>query len=480
VIREVVHSVYEDTAEAAEGRLRGAPPACGMVEIRADRLRAQDVAGLVARAGRPVLVTVRRRSAGEQGAILDAALAAGAAFVDVEWEGPLRSRADGPDASRVVLSHHGSPCDEAALCSLLDAMAGSRAARLKIVPRAARLGELGAVHAVLRRAAAAGRPLAAFALGPAGLASRVLALAWGSWATFGAAARGRESAEGQPTTEDLLDVYRVPSITASTRRFGIAGSPVGRSLSPALHAAGYRAAGLDAVYLPLETEDAAELAAVAGRGALLGVEGFGVTIPLKEAVAARCASLDGLAACGAVNTVKASPSWHGFNTDAPAALALVSARMAVAGARVAVAGAGGTARAIAAALVSAGARVTLFHRGGPRGESAARATGAAEGPWASLPAAAWDLLVQATPLGANGEEVLPAEALRGRMVLDAAYGSRPTPLVLAARARGLAVADGLDLLAGQAALQFEILTGHRLDGGVFTAAAAPYRTPAGS
>jgi hypothetical protein len=59
------------------------------------------------------------------------------------------------------------------------------------------------------------------------------------------------------------------------------------------------------------------------------------------------------------------------------------------------------------------------------------------------------VLVQATPLGPAGEEVLPEAALRGRAVLDVAYGTGPTPLVAAARGRGLAVVDGRTLLAAR-------------------------------
>jgi shikimate dehydrogenase len=327
----------------------------------------------------------------------------------------------------------------------------------------------------LTHADRAARPLAAFALGPSGLPSRILALSWGSWGTYGAAARGRETADGQPTTGDLLDVYRVRTISKSTRRFGLAGSPVGRSPSPALHAAAYRAAAIDAVYLPLATRDVDDLAAIAGPLGAFGLEGFGVTIPLKERIAARCGSLDRYAACGSVNTVDAGPPrWRGYNTDAPAALSLLREHVVLSGAAIAVAGAGGTARAIAAALVAAGAHVTLFHRGAG-GEATARAAGASSAPWERLSGASWDVLVQATPLGAAGEEVVPEASLRGRMVLDAAYGRQETPLVRAARRRGLAVADGFDLLTAQAMRQFEILTGRTVEAGVWAAAAAPYR-----
>ena len=83
--------------------------------------------------------------------------------------------------------------------------------------------------------------------------------------------------------------------------------------------------------------------------------------------------------------------------------------------------------------------------------------------------------MQATPVGRHGEEVLLRRHLDGRMVLDAAYGAEPTPLVRAARARGLAGADGLDLLAEQAVLQFTRLTGRPAPRDAMAAALEPWR-----
>lgn len=481
MIREVVHSILEADAEGTARRLADAPVACGLVELRADRLRAADVAGLVGRAGRPVVVTVRSAEDGgsfdgsteEKRSILAAARRAGAAFADVEWNGPLRGEAFGPDAARTILSHHGAPCDDATLDRLHCEMASTHAARLKIVPEARRASDIGAVKRLLERTHDEHPPLAAFASGAAGSASRIFALAWGSWGTYGAAERGRETAAGQPPTLDLLEVYRVRSIGEGTRRFALFGSPVLRSPSPALYAAGFAALALDAVYVPVETADPDDAAAVAE---LLGLEGCGVTIPLKEALAARCARLDPFASCGSVNTIRLDGSWAGFNTDAPAALELTAPLGSLEGRAVAIAGAGGTARAIAAALARAGATVTLYGRNEARRRAASAASGAAASPWEALASARWDLLVHATPLGRNGEAVLPADALTGRMVLDAAYAEQPTPLIRDAHARGLLAADGHDLLVAQAARQFEILTKRILPEESRGAAAAPWRS----
>jgi 3-dehydroquinate dehydratase/shikimate dehydrogenase len=463
----VVPSILEATPEAAAEALAGAPREAALVELRADRLGAADVGALVARIGRATIVTVREAadggsftgSAADKRAILEAALAAGAAYVDVEHGGSCAAMAEGPASARVILSHHGAACEGATLTALFDAMASSRAARLKIVPRADRAGEIGAIRELLLRAARAARPLTAFASGPAGTPTRVFAPSWGSWGTYAAVEPGRETAEGQLSARALIDRFRVDAIGPATRRFALFGTPVAESPSPAVHAAGYRALGLDAVYVPVETGDPSEIAPVAEA---LGLHGFAATIPLKEEVARRCARLDRFAACGSANTVVIERgSWLGHNTDAPAALLRIRLHLELRGAAVAIAGAGGTARAIGAALVAEGAVVTLYGRDLARTETAAAAIGASARGLAALPEARWDLLVQATPRGARGETVLDPAGLRGKVVLDAAYRPEGTPLAQAARRRGLAVVDGYELLLAQAILQFERLTGER-------------------
>ena len=480
----IVHSVLEETAEAVERRLACIPQGAAYVEIRADRLRAGEVAGLVRRSPLPVIVAARTGPDGgafdgsteERRAILHAALGAGAALADVEWNGPLRDLALGADAPRVLLSHHGARCETSALYPLLAAMAETKAGRLKIVPKATRAVQIAAVRELLARAKGRTPALASFATGSCALASRVLALRWGSWATYGAADRSRATGEGQPESRELIEVYRVREIGEETRRFALFGAPLSRSPSPSLHAAGYRSLGLDAIYVPVETESLDEVEALVAPDGALAAEAFGLTIPLKEPAAARCATLDEYAACGAANTVRTEAGrWLGFNTDAPAALALVRRHLELANVEAAVVGAGGTGRAIAAGLAAAGARVTIFNRSASRGREAARAAKADFRPLASLAEASWDLLVQATPLGRDGEDLLPPRRLAGRMVLDAAYGPEPTPLVRAARKRGLAVADGYDLLLGQALLQFERMTGEPSSSRAMAAALDPWR-----
>ncbi|HEX6851558.1 MAG TPA: type I 3-dehydroquinate dehydratase [Candidatus Polarisedimenticolaceae bacterium] len=475
-MKAIVTSILEASAEAVERRFAEVPAGSSLVEIRADRLRPAEVAGLVARSPRPAIVAARRPSEGgtfdgseeERRAVLEAALDAGAAFVDVEHEGALEPLAWGPAAGRVILSHHGGPCDAAALLARLDAMASSPAARLKLVPVASSPDEAWAIRSVLEQAERLGRPLAAFAMGRPGAATRLLAPSWGSWGTYGAVAAGRETAPGQWTAAQLDGRWDVLRIGPSTRLFGLAGADLSRSPSPAMHLAGYRALGLDARYLPLEADRFESVVACCGGSGALGIEAIGVTIPFKEDAARIALPGDAYArAARAVNTlVFRDDVASGFNSDAPAVAACVRARLDPAGLEVAVAGSGGAARGAAVALREAGGNVTLYARDPDRLARAAEECGVARRPIAQLPFARWDVLIQATPVGGKGERLLPARALRGRLVLDMVYGPVPTPLLADARAAGLEVVDGFEMLVAQAELQFRLMTGHPAPAGV--------------
>ncbi|TKX76749.1 shikimate dehydrogenase, partial [Halorubrum sp. SD626R] len=133
--------------------------------------------------------------------------------------------------------------------------------------------------------------------------------------------------------------------------YGLIGNPVGHSLSPPLHEAGYEALGIDARYVTFEPDADAAAAAVAG-AADLGVAGLNVTIPFKRDVA-DAVDADPLAErIGAVNTVDFSPVHEGdtdrprgYNTDAAGVTrAFAHHDVSLAGTSAVVVGAGGAGR----------------------------------------------------------------------------------------------------------------------------------------
>ncbi len=250
-----------------------------------------------------------------------------------------------------------------------------------------------------------------------------------------------------------------PMLTGKARLAGVAGWPVSHSRSPLLHGTWIARHGLDAAYLPLAI--APENFALAVRGlAAAGFRGMNVTIPHKEAAFAVCDEvLPRAHRAGAVNTLLFREGRIiGDCTDGFGFLASLPGHDPRRGPAV-ILGAGGAARAIAAALLDAGCpRLTLVNRTPERAEALARALG---GPITVSTTPRLDdaaLLVNTTSLGMAGQppleldlSPLPAHAV----VADIVYVPLETPLLAAARARGLVGVDGLGMLLHQARPGFE-------------------------
>jgi len=250
---------------------------------------------------------------------------------------------------------------------------------------------------------------------------------------------------------------------------GVIGWPVAHSRSPAIHAAAARATGAPLVYgtfpvRPGETDAALEAVRA------LGIKGLSVTMPHKEAVISGLDAMsDAATALDAVNCViNTDGQLHGENTDGAGFLHGLreAAGIDVAGRSIGVLGAGGAARAVIHACAHNGASsVTVVNRSAERAESATLlAPGIGRvGDHSSLGAV--DIVVNATSVGmaeteAAGELVCSVERLADHaVVVDIVYNPSETPLLVAARTRGLQTVGGLPMLVGQAALQFQLWTG---------------------
>jgi 3-dehydroquinate dehydratase/shikimate dehydrogenase len=159
----------------------------------------------------------------------------------------------------------------------------------------------------------------------------VLAKKAGALLTFAALDAGSATAPGQPTVEQLKTLYRWDALTAATRVYGVIGYPVGHSMSPAIHNAGFDAIGYDGVYLPLPIPPEYEhLKATLIQwldSEAMSFRGASVTLPHKEHlvrfVREQGGQVDALAArIGAANTLLVEPggALRCTNTDAPAAV----------------------------------------------------------------------------------------------------------------------------------------------------------------
>lgn len=251
-------------------------------------------------------------------------------------------------------------------------------------------------------------------------------------------------------------------MNGSPRCFAVLGDPVAHSLSPRMHNAAFRAAGIDAVYVALQTTR--ESLPTVMRTLVANGGGGNVTLPFKDAAAAAGTVRDRrVERLGVANVFGGTgEAMHVANTDVDGVLALFAAVGAPSGAW-AIVGTGGSARAVVGAAIESGAGVAVRSRS-PERAAAFAAWGASIGAQAADPADA-TVVVNTTPIGLAPTDG-PAFAFTAfpamRAVLDLTYRAAGVPAtVAAARTLGLAAIDGREMLVVQGAASWRTWFGER-------------------
>jgi len=271
-------------------------------------------------------------------------------------------------------------------------------------------------------------------------------------------------------------------ITGTTQLLGVIGHPVEHSLTPVMHNAAIAFLGIDYAYLPLPVSPENLATAIAGFAAI-GLQGFNVTLPHKQAIMPLLSEVSEVAqAIGAVNTVyRTAKGWGGTNTDAIGFLApllsLQEGRLQEGSLQnnstAVILGNGGAARAVVA-----GCQQLKFTQiqvvGRNREKLQAFRQGWKDAPlrthltihtWENLPALLpqANLLVNTTPIGmyphsnaspltAAEMATLPSQAI----AYDLIYRPRPTQFLQQAQAQGCTTLDGLEMLVQQGAAALAI------------------------
>src|SRR3954471_13176938 len=284
-----------------------------LVELRLDLVRDPDVSGALEGRRSPLIVTCRAKwegggftgSESERLTILGEALRQGADYVDVEFKAGFDDLIRSTRGKQIVLSMHdfeGVPAD---LAAQVRAMRATGADIVKVAVMARSLFD-NLSFLDLRdescRSVFVG-------MGACGLPTRLLPAHFGSEWTYA----GDAHAPGQLDASRMLKEFRFRDITAQTALYGIVGYPLAHSLSPSMHNAAFRAAGVDAVYVPMPAANADDFLEFAKA---LHVRGASVTIPYKVDLFGRVDAADQVSTqVGAVNTLKRRQTkWLGRNT----------------------------------------------------------------------------------------------------------------------------------------------------------------------
>ncbi|MGE3267382.1 MAG: type I 3-dehydroquinate dehydratase [Chloroflexota bacterium] len=306
--RLIAVALNEPTTAHARAALQEAARLADIVELRLDLMHELDLPQLLSGRPCPVVVTCRAaREGGHWGGteaarldILRQAIDLGAEYVDVEADAIHQIRERGE--SQLIASSHdfsGMPAD---LLSLWRRLAQTEADVVKVVGMAQDARD---VAAVLQMLAAADRPTIAIAMGPAGVASRVLALrSEQCLLTFCALESGGGTAPGQLGVRDLIEVYGARHLTAHTAVLGLLGPEVDAGEVARWNQA-LRERGQDRVAVPLLAAE--QVSPLEILDALRQTDVLAVTIaePLQELVGQALDDLErGACRMGRVNFIE--------------------------------------------------------------------------------------------------------------------------------------------------------------------------------
>jgi shikimate dehydrogenase len=258
-------------------------------------------------------------------------------------------------------------------------------------------------------------------------------------------------------------------ITGTTRLFAIIGDPIEHVRTPMAFNAYFAELGIDAVCLPVHIGRDDLPRGWAGLKSVLNLDGFIVTAPHKAEAAQLCERVEGDAVhTGVANTIRrdADGSFTGTLLDGSGFVAgLLKHGHTVAGRRFYLAGAGGAGTALAYALANAGAKgLTIHNRTRSKAERLVRGVAKAypqcDVRLGTADASGYDIVINATSLGLkpdDGHSFELASADPSALVAEVVMMPEMTPLLIAAKARGLAIHFGTNMLNGQLALMFEFL-----------------------
>lgn len=265
------------------------------------------------------------------------------------------------------------------------------------------------------------------------------------------------------------------TIAGTTKLLGVIGYPIEHTLSPLMHNAAIAHLGVDYVYLPLPIQPTDLEIALRGMAAV-GVKGFNVTIPHKQAILSLLAEVSETAqAVGAVNTVwRTERGWAGTNTDVAGFLAPLQAHSQdwSQGCTV-ILGNGGAARAVVAGCGQHGCR-EVYVVGRNLDKLKAFQHSWQESPWPlQLHIHPWEtlpdllphvgLLVNTTPVGMHPQvqaspvsEAAMVRLPRSAIAYDLIYTPNPTRFLQLAQEQGAITINGLEMLVQQGAAALRI------------------------
>ncbi len=306
--------------------------------------------------------------------------------------------------------------------------------------------------------------LITMAMGEYGQVSRITGKIVGSLFTYGSVDTNTSAAPGQLSLAELTDIYRVQTLNSQTQIYALLGNPISQSPGHIVHNQMFALLQKNAVYVKLRVAQE-DLKTAVSLLRQLPFAGFSVTIPHKEQIVQELDVLSEEAQIiHVVNTIKRQNNqYQGYNTDGSGAADVLATKFSLAKRRILILGAGGSAKAIAYALLEHDAAITMCNRNRARAETFTAQYGGVTIDFPSLFAMSsldFDVMVNTLPGEAFAElcqnwQIPPAKGPES-IAMDIVLKPLDTLFLQKAKHAGWSCISGDALFAAQGLRQLEI------------------------
>lgn len=466
------------TAKTAQDAVKDAKKAkaADLIEVRLDYikgLKEWDLKKIIKDCKKPLIITNREKTEGgffigdenKRIEILKSAIKLGADYIDVEYsseKNTIKNLIKKKNKTKIIISYHNFKETPDSITNVYNGIKKLNPDLIKIATYANSVTDNFRIFDLIKTANKEKRSVIAFCMGSYGQFSRILGIVLGSQIIYASLEKGKESASGQLTLNELNNYYRIRKLNNSTKIVGLIGNPVGHSWSHIIHNSAFDKLNINAVYLKFQVDKLKEFIEYFRR---LDLMGFSVTIPHKIEVMKYLDSIDKKAKkIGAVNTIVAkNGKLIGYNTDCGGAIRALKSKTKIRNRNVVLLGAGGSTRALAYGLKEEGADITILNRTINKAALLADYFNCDYGPLDALKNIDYDVLINTTSAGMhpeiNDSPVNTGLIKKNSVVFDIVFNPFKTRLLLDAEKKGCGIIPGIEMLIYGNMMQFKLWTG---------------------
>ena len=444
-----------------------------VLEMRLDRFgKSPDIGEMIGSRTKPLIMVCRRPADGgfwdgtevERLAVLRQCIISKSDYVEIELDAADDIRPFPP--SKRVISYTNLSETPIDILDIYEEMKLKRADVIKLVTLARTPEEAWPLVQILAKSVV---PTVVVGLGKPGIMLAILSRKLGAPWVYAALERGLEAYPGQPTVEDLRDIYRLQDIEKTTRLIGVTGFGEREQITVAALNAAFAHLGLAFRCLPMgvgnmkvfrKIIDAAKLA-----GAVIDAENQSSIVEIQP-------ELHGLAkdTQAADLLIQKNSAWHGMHVSGQAWINALKNALKKRNPGdnpfkdrfILLAGLNGAACILASEVQRLGGNLIIATNHKKAGQAVAAAIGCRYIPYEAMYVTLHDVLVicdeeRDEKLGRNG--IHAGYLKQGMIVIDLTAGAQRTQLLRDAEARGCAIVEPLELTLDLLELQAKTLTG---------------------